>query len=78
MKHKAPPMSAAPLHYWYDGTSTGVAMRATDKGRYAGLVSMVQGDRRDALIFARLLKAKHIRNAYVGLPEACSPSPRTV
>lgn len=39
-----------PYHYWYDGTSTGIAMRATDKGRIDSLIAMVQGDRRDALI----------------------------
>lgn len=39
-----------PYHYWYDGTATGIEMRAADKGRSDSLIAMVQGDRRDAAI----------------------------
>ncbi len=39
--------------YWTDGTATGIAMRAADKGRTDSLISMVQGDRRDALVMDR-------------------------
>lgn len=38
-------------HYSQDGTATGIAMRATDRGRELSLIAMVQGDRRDAQIF---------------------------
>lgn len=36
--------------YWLDGTSSGIEMRAADKGRSDSLIAMVQGDRRDAAI----------------------------
>lgn len=43
-----------------DGTDTGIAMRATEKGRSDSLIAMVQGDRRDALVI----------DSAVGTPDA--------
>lgn len=45
-----------PLNCWWDGTSTGIAMRADDKGRTDSGISMVQGDRRDVLVMAAMRK----------------------
>lgn len=47
-----------PLNYWWDGTNTGLDMRATDKKRSDSLIAMVQGDRRDASVMAAMRKFK--------------------
>lgn len=49
-----------PETFHTDGTDTGIAMRATEKGRSDSLIAMVQGDRRDALVM----------DASVGTPDA--------
>lgn len=45
-----------PNNYWWEGTSTGIAMRATDKRRCDSLIAMAQGDRRDALVMDAMRK----------------------
>jgi hypothetical protein len=41
----------------HDGTATGIAMRATKRGREGSLIAMVLGDRVDARTFDRLVRA---------------------
>lgn len=49
-------MSTNTPAYWLEGTSTGISMRATDKGRIDSLIAMAQGDRRDAMHMERLTR----------------------
>lgn len=54
-------------HYSQDGTATGIAMRATDKGREFSLIAMVQGDRRDAQIFGFMARDNGLDCGHVNI-----------
>lgn len=65
--------SVNPPEYWLDGTDTGIAMRATNKGRIDSLIAMVQGDRRDALEIDRLVgtpDAKRVQDSLAAADES--------
>jgi hypothetical protein len=54
-------MNRMKLAFEHDGTATGIAMRATERGREASLIAMVYGDRRDA--FLMLDREEHKKRA---------------